>query len=579
MDPTIRLGRIRGIEIGANWSVLLIAALLTVGLAEGVLPTAAPHHLAAAYWVTGAVTALLFFAALLVHELSHAVVARRHGLEVRRITLWLLGGLAQTDSTSPDADTELKVGVIGPVVSLLIGVVAALLAFGVGQVSSMDLTAAALWWLAIINLVIGAFNLLPAFPLDGGRVLRAALWRLWGDEVRATVAAARVGRLFGYGIVAFGLMLFLAGALVDGIWFALIGWFLVAASGAESAATQQSHLLAGVTVGDVMSPDPVVVPGSTTVAELLHEYVLRHRHSAYPVLEPDGRLVGLVSLDAIRRLPLATRDATAVRAAAVPIAQVPICRPDDRLLDLLPRLAGPTTTRALVLDASGRLVGILTHADVVRVLNAAVAGVVDSSLNADLTGRQMPRCTLDGAMDLRFTPEEDAFRKEVRTYLDELLHGEFAVIRGRGGPGDEHAFFDERLAWERRLGADGWTCVGWPTEFGGRGLPLNQQVIYFEEYARAGGPGRLGHIGEGLIGPTLIHYGSPEQQQRFLPAIVARRRAVVPGLLRTRRRVRSGQRRHPSLARRRGVGDRRAEGLDVAGALERLVLPTGPHRS
>ena len=122
-------------------------------------------------------------------------------------------------------------------------------------------------------------------------------------------------------------------------------------------------------------------------------------------------------------------------------------------------------------------------------------------------------------MDLRFTPEEDAFRKEVRAYLDELLHGEFAEIRGRGGPGDEHVFFDERLAWERRLGADGWTCVGWPTEFGGRGLPLNQQVIYFEEYARAGGPGRLGHIGEGLIGPTLIHFGSAEQQARFLPAI------------------------------------------------------------
>ncbi|MGZ4717829.1 MAG: acyl-CoA dehydrogenase family protein, partial [Acidimicrobiales bacterium] len=122
-------------------------------------------------------------------------------------------------------------------------------------------------------------------------------------------------------------------------------------------------------------------------------------------------------------------------------------------------------------------------------------------------------------MDLRFTPDEDAFRKEVRAYLDDLLQGDFAEIRGRGGPGDEHAFFDERLAWERRLGADGWTCVGWPTEFGGRGLPLNQQVIYFEEYARAGGPGRLGHIGEGLIGPTIMHFGSPEQQQRFLPAI------------------------------------------------------------
>src|SRR5689334_16808713 len=122
-------------------------------------------------------------------------------------------------------------------------------------------------------------------------------------------------------------------------------------------------------------------------------------------------------------------------------------------------------------------------------------------------------------MDLRFTAEEETFRKEVRAYLDELLNGEFAAIRGRGGPGDEHSFYDERLAWERRLGADGWTCVGWPTEHGGRALPLPLQVIWYEEYARAGGPGRLGHIGEGLIGPTIIHFGSADQQARFLPKI------------------------------------------------------------
>jgi acyl-CoA dehydrogenase len=124
-------------------------------------------------------------------------------------------------------------------------------------------------------------------------------------------------------------------------------------------------------------------------------------------------------------------------------------------------------------------------------------------------------------MDLRFTPEEEAFRTEARTYLDDLLTGEFSDIRGRGGPGDEHALFDERLAWERRLGADGWTCVGWPTEHGGRGLPLHLQVLWYEEYARAGGPGRVGHIGEGLLGPTLIHFGAEHLQRRFLPSIVA----------------------------------------------------------
>jgi acyl-CoA dehydrogenase len=123
-------------------------------------------------------------------------------------------------------------------------------------------------------------------------------------------------------------------------------------------------------------------------------------------------------------------------------------------------------------------------------------------------------------MDLSFTPAQEAFRTEVRAYLDDLLHGEFATIRGRGGPGDEHACFDERLAWERRLGADGWVGIGWPASSGGRGLPLDMQVIFYEEYARAGGPGRVNHVGEGLIGPTLIHFGSPEQQARFLPRIL-----------------------------------------------------------
>jgi alkylation response protein AidB-like acyl-CoA dehydrogenase len=124
-------------------------------------------------------------------------------------------------------------------------------------------------------------------------------------------------------------------------------------------------------------------------------------------------------------------------------------------------------------------------------------------------------------VDLRDSADDRDFREEVRTFLVDSLGGEFAEVRGRGGPGDEHALFDERLAWERHLGRHGWTCVGWPKEHGGRGLSLRQQVIYFEEYARAGGPGRLGHIGEGLVGPTLIAFGSPEQQRRFLPAIAA----------------------------------------------------------
>ncbi len=132
-------------------------------------------------------------------------------------------------------------------------------------------------------------------------------------------------------------------------------------------------------------------------------------------------------------------------------------------------------------------------------------------------------------MDLRDSADDQAFRDEVRTFLEDSLRGDFAAVRGRGGPGDEHALFDERLAWEQHLGAHGWTCVGWPKEHGGRGLSLRQHVIYYEEYARAQGPGRLGHIGEGLLGPTIIAFGSPEQQQRFLPPIVAGRELWCQG--------------------------------------------------
>lgn len=124
-------------------------------------------------------------------------------------------------------------------------------------------------------------------------------------------------------------------------------------------------------------------------------------------------------------------------------------------------------------------------------------------------------------MDLRFSPEDEVFRTEIRTFLEEALNSDFAAVRGRGGPGDDDCLFDERLAWERHLGAHGWTCVAWPAEYGGRGLTLHQQVVYFEEYARARAPGRIGHIGETLLGPTLIAFGTEAQRQRFLPGIVA----------------------------------------------------------
>ncbi len=367
MTPTFRLGRVRGIELAANWSVLVIAGLLTWGLAVNVLPVADPDQPAAAYWIVALGAALCFFAALLAHELSHSLVARRHGVEVRQITLWLLGGVSQLEGASPTARAELQIAVVGPLTSLALGAVAGGLALLSGLSPALDLLSGALWWLALINVVLGVFNLVPAFPLDGGRILRAALWVHWEDEDRATAAAARAGRGFGLVLVAGGLALLVFGQPLDGIWFALIGWFLVTASASEAQATGHRHALRGATVDTVMTSNPVVVAGSTPVAALIDAYLLGRPHSAYPVVGDGGRLVGLVSLDDVRRLPAERRGTTTVDAIAQRLDQVVVCHPQDPAAGLVDQLRRTGASRALVVD-SGHLVGLVTQADLVAAM-------------------------------------------------------------------------------------------------------------------------------------------------------------------------------------------------------------------
>jgi Zn-dependent protease/CBS domain-containing protein len=369
MSPTFRLGRVFGIELAANWSVAFIAFLLMWGLAVNVLPDANPGQPVAAYWMVAVVAALAFFVALLLHELSHSLMARRHGVEVRRITLWLLGGVSQLEGSSPDAHAELQIAAVGPLTSLALGLLAGGLALVAHLSSALGLLAAALWWLALVNLVLGVFNLVPAFPLDGGRVLRAALWSRWRDEARATAVAGGIGRGFGLALVAGGLALLVFGQPVDGIWFALIGWFLVAASRAEAEVSGSRQALSGLTVGDVMSPHPIVVPASLPVPDLIDSYLLRLPHSSYPVVsEPGGELTGLVCLDDIRGHRGDRRPGATAGQIARGLDQVVLCHPDEVASDLVTPLSQPGRSRALVLE-SGRLVGLVTHADLLRAMS------------------------------------------------------------------------------------------------------------------------------------------------------------------------------------------------------------------
>lgn len=368
MEQSFRIGRIAGIEIGANWSVGVIFWLITWSLADGILPTEAPGHATATYWAAAAVGGVAFFGCLLAHELAHAVVARRAGMAVEGITLWLFGGVSRLGGEAPDPLTELRVALVGPTTSLGLGAGLGALAWATSPLG--DLFSSTVAWLAAVNLVLGVFNLVPAFPLDGGRVLQAVLWQRRGDLRQATITAVAAGQGFGYFLIGVGLLGATSGGGISSIWLIFLGWFLLIAARAEGSAVTVRSLLAGVRVRDVMSPHPATVPADLSVEDLLHEYVLRFRHSAYPVLGADGTPVGLVTLDGIRGVATGQRVTTSVRTITVPIGEVPAVSPHDLLVDALTRVGEAAGGRALVVEA-GRLVGILCAADVQRALQLA----------------------------------------------------------------------------------------------------------------------------------------------------------------------------------------------------------------
>jgi len=366
MSASFRLGRIAGVPVGVNWSVLVIFALIAAGLSAGQFPNAYPDRSPWAYALAGISAAVVFLLGLLAHEVSHAVVAQRNGIPVKGITLWLFGGVAELQGEADTPGKELRIAGVGPLVSLLLGGVfagvAALLAAG----DADSLVVGTFGWLAGINVALAVFNILPAAPLDGGRLLRAALWKARGDRTWAAVVSARAGRVLGWLLIAFGLVQFLLGAAFGGLWLALIGWFLLGAAGAEERQAQVGEALSGVRVSDVMSTDPQTVPADLRVAEFIDRYLLGYRHTAFPLAE-DGRPVGLVSLERVSQVPPDQRERVGLREVACNEKDLTITNPEERLTDLLPRLSQCADGRALVVT-EGRLVGIVSPSDVNRAM-------------------------------------------------------------------------------------------------------------------------------------------------------------------------------------------------------------------
>lgn len=370
MNENLRLGRIAGVAVGINWSVLVIFTLITVGLAAGRFPLLQPGLDPLAYAVAGLVAGVVFFLSLLAHELSHAIVARRHGVGVDGITLWLFGGVARLTSEAKDPRSDFRIAAAGPAVSIVLGVGFLLLAAAANALGLAPLVVEVVIWLGVINLVLAVFNLVPAAPLDGGRLLRAALWRRSGDRVSAAVAAARAGRGFGWFLIFVGFAVFMLGAGIGGLWLVFLGWFLINAARMEEEQARVGGALSGVRVADAMTPEPMTAPDHLTVDRFTEHYVFRSRHSTFPVVDSFGRPTGLVTLRRVKEVPAHARHTTPISAIACPMDEVAVAHPDEPLEDLLPRMSACADGRSLVMVDSA-LVGIVSPADVMRWLEVA----------------------------------------------------------------------------------------------------------------------------------------------------------------------------------------------------------------
>ena len=356
-----RAGRLLGFRIRIDYSWFVVLVLVTWTFASWQFPEDLPGRSRIAYLAMGFSGALLLFLSVLLHELAHSVVARSRGIAVEGITLFIFGGVAEMSREPDRALDEFLLTIVGPLSSLALAggfVVAARLLGSLGVAPAAVVAAT----LAMLNLVLAIFNMVPAFPLDGGRLLRAVLWRLTGDPYRATRWATWVGRGFGWLLIAYGFFLFVRGIQFSGVWGMFLGWFLTSAATSAAQQNELKHSLQGVPVGRVVSGPAVFVPGERTVEELVDRYFLRYSATAFPVVR--GRsLVGVVAVADVSRLSLDERASTTIFDLMRPIAQVPAVDADRPLVELVLTVRGGHHDRMMVIR-DGEVLGALTSEDI-----------------------------------------------------------------------------------------------------------------------------------------------------------------------------------------------------------------------
>jgi Zn-dependent protease len=368
MKAQIKLGRIFGVRVGLHYSWLIIALLVTLSLV-GQFHAINQQWGTGVIWATALITSLLFFTTLLLHELSHAAVARSRGLPVRSITLFALGGVAQIEKEPTDARTEFWIGIVGPITSIVIGAACLTLAWSLGWSRMREPRTpllAVLQWLGYINIALAVFNMIPGFPLDGGRVLRAIVWWIDGDSARSTRIAARVGQFVAFGFILLGILRFFGGAGIGGLWLAFIGWFLLEAARSSYAQVEVTESLRGLRVGDVMTHNCPVIDGRTNLQTFVDEYLLRTGQRCF-VVEEQGRISGLVTPHEVKTVERARWPYTTLDEVMRTRTQLHTIGPQTSVTEAL-EIMGREDLNQLPVVRDGGLEGIISRSHILRLL-------------------------------------------------------------------------------------------------------------------------------------------------------------------------------------------------------------------
>ncbi|MCK5308696.1 MAG: site-2 protease family protein [Zetaproteobacteria bacterium] len=366
MQKGFKLFKVIGIQISLDYTWFIIFALVAWTLSQGYFPSVVPGLAMWIYIAMGVVSSLLLFASILLHELSHSYVANRLGMDIRGITLFIFGGIAELSREPDDPRMELKIAIAGPIASGVLAILFWLIKEGLTAMALFPLVASVCSYLVIINIVVVIFNMIPGFPLDGGRVLRAIWWMKSGDLQRATMVAGRVGKGFALFLIFFGILQTFTGNIIGGLWMVFIGIFLQQAAESGYREVLIKNSLSGIRVGDVMTREVVTVHPDDSLQVIVDDYLFRHHCVSFPVVAAS-RLVGMLNLGDIRAVPKEKWRETRVRDVMEPVTQHSLASPEETAIEVLSKMATLGVGRFPVVHM-GKLVGIISRRDIMKLM-------------------------------------------------------------------------------------------------------------------------------------------------------------------------------------------------------------------